>query len=612
MVSRRNFFVITLIMLLVLFLFQFSEFIKDYYNDYDTNVYAASDRSLTQSSVVSSISEADKVLASSDDYAVYIGDTGNSTSPAKSTVQQWCTYSKMNLLSVDSPQDYTPDSKHMPEVIFVDSDRNDFSKSASALAKIVHSGVTVIFTSLPAPSVIEANQELKNILGISSVKLDNAQLKGIKLFGGFLVGGEKWYIANNEKEEKYQDMQLNVPWYLLKSGSKVYMAGLLDEDRYGKVNNELQPCLIWRYRTQDSCVFAINGDYAKDNTGLGIYTAMMYESKDYEIYPVVNSQNIIAINYPSFSTENDEQMEKRYSRSSTETLRDIIWPNLSGIINHFNAKMTYMVTPQNNYQDDSYPIAEEIEYYFKLFRENGDEAGWAAYNLQDSTLRQKIVADYDTFYRTVPNYKFMSMYVNENSREKTMSLLKTSLLKDVKTVVFDYEKNAQMFSYLSSHIMELKTTNDGLEYTFSKDLKNRSLQTALGYSSITLDMTDVLFPEEESPEWGRKYEDFATSLGEYLNCYSAFDKNTVSETDSKVRHFLAIDYTKIREDNNVNVHIENYTEDVCFILRTHGESIESIVGGSYKKIEDDAYLILAENENFSVKLKPDSTSYYYK
>lgn len=612
MVSRRNFFVITLIMLLVLFLFQFSEFIKDFYNDYDTNVYASSDRSLTQTSVVRPVSESDKIAASEDGYAVFIGNAADTASPAKRTVQQWCTYSKMNMLSVGSPEEYTPDTKHMPEVVFVDSNQIDFSRSASALSGIANSGVTMIFCSLPEPSVIEASEELRNILGISSVKQNKAQLKGIKLFGGFLVGGEKWYIANNEKEEKYQDMQLEVPWYILKSGTKVYMAGVLDEGRYGEVNNELQPCIIWRYRTDKTCVFAINGDYGQDNTGLGIYTAMMYEAKDYDIYPVVNSQNIIAINYPSFSSENNEQMKKRYSRSSTETLRDIIWPNLSGLINHFNAKMTYMVTPQNNYQDESYPKQEEIEYYFKLFRENGDEAGWAAYNLQDATLRQKIVADYDTFYRTVPNYKFMSMYVNENSREKTMSLLKTALLKDVRTVVFDYEKDTQMFSYLSNQVMELRTTNDGLDYTFMKDFKNRSLQTALGYSSITLDMTDVLFPEEDSPEWGRKYEDFATNLAEYLDCYSAFDKNTVSETDSRVRHFLAADYTEKREDNSIKVHIENYKENVYFILRTHGESIADITGGSWKKIEDDAYLILAGDENLSITLKPDNTLYYYR
>lgn len=137
---------------------------------------------------------------------------------------------------------------------------------------------------------------------------DNAAIRGIRLFDGFLLGGGKWYIADNEKEEKYQDMQTNAAWYALKAGSKVYMAGVHD-DMYGEIANEDEPCIIWRYRTDKSCIFAINADYAQSNTALGIYSAMLYEAEGSIIYPVVNSQSVIAVNYPSFADENSEQMK---------------------------------------------------------------------------------------------------------------------------------------------------------------------------------------------------------------------------------------------------------------------------------------------------------------
>ncbi len=612
MVSRRNFLAITLIMFLVLFMFQFSEFMKNFYNDYGTNPYADSDTVLTQNTAIQT-NDGAQAVSDGNDYAVVIG-SGSASSDTGRVIKQWCSYYSKNIIYVDDPSSYTPASQHMPEVIFIDSAGINYARYTGDIERIVNTGCTVIFCSLPSADTIKSNQRLSSLLGIREVVHDNAAIRGIRLFDGFLLGGGKWYIANNEKEEKYQDMQTNAAWYALKAGSKVYMAGVHD-DMYGEIANEDEPCIIWRYRTDKSCIFAINADYAQSNTALGIYSAMLYEAEGSIIYPVVNSQSVIAVNYPSFADENSEQMKKRYSRTMTEAMRDIIWPNLSGLTNRLGAKVTYMVTPQYNYKDSAGPDADELEYYFRLFRENGDEAGWAAYNLQDSTMRQKIVADYDTFRRNVPDYRLVSMYINASGRDKTMSLLKTSLLKDVRTVVTDYDATDRLFTYLSSNVTELRTTNDGLGYSYMNDFKNRCIETALGYSSVTLDMTDVLAPDDNSPEWSDVYENFAINLDGYLGSYGAFDKNTVSETDSRVRRFMAVRCSSVRDGNEIRVTLagvqdetqsglQNEARDVTYyVLRTHGEEIEAVDGGSFKKIEDGAYLISAQQREFTVKLK---------
>ena len=612
MVSRRNFLAITLIMFLVLFMFQFSEFMKNFYNDYGTNPYADSDTVLTQNTAIQT-NDGAQAVADGNDYAVVIG-SGSASSDTGRVIKQWCSYYSKNIIYVDDPSSYTPASQHMPEVIFIDSAGINYARYTEYIERIVNTVCTVIFCSLPSADTIKSNRRLSSLLGIREVVHDNAAIRGIRLFDGFLLGGGKWYIANNDKEEKYQDMQTNAAWYALKAGSKVYMAGVHD-DMYGEIANEDEPCIIWRYRTDKSCIFAINADYAQSNTALGIYSAMLYEAEGSIIYPVVNSQSVIAVNYPSFADENSEQMKKRYSRTMTEAMRDIIWPNLSGLTNRLGAKVTYMVTPQYNYKDSAGPDADELEYYFRLFRENGDEAGWAAYNLQDSTMRQKIVADYDTFRRNVPDYRLISMYINASGRDKTMSLLKTSLLKDVRTVVTDYDATDRLFTYLSSNVTELRTTNDGLGYSYMNDFKNRCIETALGYSSVTLDMTDVLAPDDNSPEWSDVYENFAINLDGYLGSYSAFDKNTVSETDSRVRRFMAVRCSSVRDGNEIRVtlagvqdetqsRLQNEAQDVTYyVLRTHGEEIEAVDGGSFKKIEDGAYLISAQQREFTVKLK---------
>ncbi|MFQ7768295.1 MAG: hypothetical protein ACLRIL_08510 [Fusicatenibacter saccharivorans] len=52
------------------------------------------------------------------------------------------------------------------------------------------------------------------------------------------------------------------------------------------------PVVIWRKNFGTASVFAVNGDYMGDETGLGLLTGMVYETRNYLIYPVVNAQNL--------------------------------------------------------------------------------------------------------------------------------------------------------------------------------------------------------------------------------------------------------------------------------------------------------------------------------
>ena len=220
MVSRRNFLAITLIMFLVLFMFQFSEFMKNFYNDYGTNPYADSDTGLTQNTAIQT-DAGTQVVSDPNDYAVVIGSKSASSDTGR-VIKQWCSYYGKNIIYVDDPSSYSPESQHMPEVIFIDSAGINYARYTEDIERIVNTGCTVIFCSLPSADTIKANERLSSLLGIRDVVHDNAAIKGIRLFDGFLLGGEKWYIANNEKEEKYQDMQTNVAWYALKAKQGIY------------------------------------------------------------------------------------------------------------------------------------------------------------------------------------------------------------------------------------------------------------------------------------------------------------------------------------------------------------------------------------------------------
>lgn len=68
-----------------------------------------------------------------------------------------------------------------------------------------------------------------------------------------------------------------------------------------------------------------------DATGLGLVAAMLSEMQSYTVYPVINAQNFIAVNYPGTANENTLALRQMYSQTMRGLFRDVIWPTFSSI-----------------------------------------------------------------------------------------------------------------------------------------------------------------------------------------------------------------------------------------------------------------------------------------
>lgn len=605
MISRRNFFTITTIMIVLFFLFQFSGVVKENWNDYQTNKYADSS---TEHDTASNVPVIDKAAGiKSGRFAVYIG--GGKEDAYQAVINQWGNYTKRYIETYDTLEEYQANEEEVPEVILLDPDHMDWEKDIPLLESEVEQGINLIFCNLPGPSVIRQNEELQTLLGITNVKSDNTTVLGIHLFAGFLLGGEEQYIAKSDGDEKEnQDLTLVLPWYQVSSGTKSYMVGMMEEDQ---VENEDLPAIIWRNSIGAARVFAVNGDYLKDNTGIGILDGMMYEMKDYELYPVVNAQSMVVVNYPVVASENEAEMQKRYSRSLKAVVRDIIWPGIAAVCGRTDMKLTCMLTPQLNYEDESEPDAKELVYYLKLLREQDAEIGISATRLSDTDISSKLKQDAAFLNSQVPDYEYLSFYQNQLTNAELTQALGAKLLKNVRTLYTDYDATGALLSYETKDITRQTATIDGFSHTFSEDLRVKSLETALGYSSILVDMERVYYPKEDADSWEKLYEKFASNTSTYWESFTSFAKTTLSESDSRARRFLEMDYTDSRKKDVITLDTTGSDPAACYVLRTHGEEIASIEGASYKQLEEGAYLIEAQSSQVKIHLETPDTLFYY-
>ena len=154
------------------------------------------------------------------------------------------------------------------------------------------------------------------------------RLRACICFSGFLLGGEEIYEVTELGEEERQDMNPSVPWYTTGAGTKTYMVGTLsDETIEQTVDNEIRaqyagmeeeaaknsllPAILWRNSVDTAKIFCVNGDYLADISAVGILDAMM-GTYDYDIYPVINAQNLVIADLPAFVSRT-----RRRCRSAT-------------------------------------------------------------------------------------------------------------------------------------------------------------------------------------------------------------------------------------------------------------------------------------------------------
>ena len=618
MVSRRNFFSIVVMMAVLLFMFQFSQVIKENESDYDVNTYAMEEIIPNTPIWRAEVRQGDEsqegnvpgnkeqggmggevqFVASDGAYAVFLGSKGGDVYPV---VEQWCVYTKRGLTVCHEPEDYNIEKDNMPEVFLVDSTDINLLEHVSFFTELTDLGVTLVFCNLPNAAEVKKDEELCALLGIGEVVSEQIEVEGIHLFPGFLLGGGIRYVAADEEEKKNQDMNLLVPWYITKGGTKTYMVGVLEEIlKEEEARNEYYPPLIWRNSFGNAKLFAVNGEYLSDMTGVGILDAMMYETDSYVIYPVINAQNALVTNYPEFAGENDEVMMELYSRKMAAVQRDIFWPDLATLIERNKLKLTCLFAPQYQYLDESEPSGENVSFYLQQLKETGAEAGMSLTYGKGIALAEKLLKD-EQFYNSHENrYMYTAAFVEQENFEQIGGVLtERTLMKDIRTIASDFPASEPVISWYSSVCMgQMESADITLQnvtsnvktHTFSNDLFVRSMETALGYSNVRIDMHDVLWPQSKEDQWENMYDSMSSNLNTYWKAFSSFDQTTLTESDRRVRGFLNLDYRDRREGDRI--YLETYgVAESWFLLRVHGEEITSIAGAEYQEIENGTYLL---------------------
>lgn len=612
MISRRQFFAIGILILIICSAFMLTETSKEFLGDYSVNAYAqnsSDEQILSEDGTKLGTSQSAYKPNGNKKYYLYYGPEDTAM---ENTVQQWCGYRKIFYETTNeiSSLKALANKSRRPAVIFVQGSALD-SEETSALHDLVKKGINVVFCDIPATSVIRDNNDLLTMLGINSILKEDVDITGIHILNNVLLGGEKYYKTSKDdpKEAALMDLDLKVDWYNLQSGTKNYVVGLFDDDKDndGKVDddaikNEFLPPICWRHATTGGYVFAVNGDYIKDPAGMGFLSAFMADITSFDLYPVINSQSVMVANISMFTDENSHVMMKTYNRDLATVLRDITWTGLSTVAERHNANMTCMITPQLDYEDDNFPTGDNVYTFLKNLRVQGAEAGLSTSQITNWTVHDKLENDkvfYDSF---MPNYKLQSAYIEDYDPEQIAKELKNLGYNDIQCMVNNYKDDAYLVKYVDD-IVSFTATNNGLTHTYSEDLRERSIETALAYSCIATDFKMVIYPTDTMDEWQNVYEQYSSNVNTYFEDYAVFEQTSLSEAQKEARKFFDLNYNTSLVSNKIKI-TTNTDEPTYYILRLHDAKVKKMTNGSFFRIDDDNnYLICVNGREANIDLK---------
>lgn len=531
-------------------------------------------------------------------YILFFGDANGEIGHA---VEQWCMYTKRNLVTCESLNSFSGKIGRNQEYVLVESGCLDLEQDLDALDKFADAGVSIVFCDLPDAAQIGQNPRLQEMLGIRAIAQERMTAEGIRLFSGFLLGDEASYYADDDAADlKKEDLEM--PWYQLNAGAQTYMVGLLDEQSKNdeSITQENLPALMWSYSNGNSKIFAVNGDYLHGNTGVGFLAAIDAKMSEYSLYPVLDAQLLTIANYPSLTDENPKVMRELFSSGMIQAGRDVIFPQLVATAEQTDFTLSCMLQMQYNYVDFVSPEIAAFKSYLLLMKKADAEVGLSLDRYAETALSEKLAEDLWFLENANSKYQYGAVYSTKDSFADIVGT--NALPESVRTVVTAQQADLDLISFGNDRITVQTVTNHAGTHGFREDLYMRSAQTALGYTNVLLDLNKVFWPTENDPTWEALSKQYADDLYIYWRNFQTFEDVTVSQCDQKIRQLLTMDYDHVRKENVIYLEVENLETSSSFVLRLHHMMPEYVSGGTCIRLEDGIYLIRATDTNVEIHL----------
>ena len=603
MISKRQYASIVLIMLAVFLLFQGTQLGREHLERQQANI-AAGEAVLRADTVWTPPETPEEARARK-----CAGDwetrgtvvlLGAEDTPEARAAAQWARYARRTLSCAETPEDPLCAEA---ELLLVPGEM--LAEHTPALRALMEKGVNLLCLTLPPAETVAQDAALRELLGITGVRSLSMPLAGLRLFAGFLLGGERIYVPRDEEEAAdRQDLPAALPWYTVRGGTETYLRGVLTDADAAAVSaqglkNEDLPAVIWRRHWGKAELFAVNGPFMADpDIAGGVLQAALSKLEEVSLYPVLDAQLFTLVDFPALSDENSDVLLALYGRKMTDITRNIILPSLVTLPNRQRIVLTAFAAPQFCYTDAQGPQEAMVDLVRQAVRELRGELGLSLQR-RDVPTAQKLAEDAALLRAADPPVTVTAVWADAGEAETVAAM---EGLSEVRTVVTDAVEGALPLDYCGADVTLQRVTCDAVRHSFMDDLRLLGRETSLGYDNAKCDFASVWFPETEDDHWQNRSETVFSNLTTYRRPFAAFARVTATECDGKLRRYLALDYAYRRDGEELTLTVTPSDTPCSFVLRLNGETVAEVTGGTCTPIEDGAFLLRADGGELRVSI----------
>ena len=606
MISRANYIAITLIMCVVLLMFQLTGISENVLMNTGENIYSAEAVPEGQISLEMTRYEQQgerlyvSALQADKDT---VGLIGTEDEDCLSVAREWSISQKREYCYYENIGEAAADENGAGFLI-IDGEKLGSAEDVEMLKSLAEQGRDLVVSGLPDVQVMDRNRDLMRALGILRIEADEIEVDGFKLFAGLVIGGETVYM----------DYEQQMPYAMLDDSVTAYAVAQSEDAWIQDVENEELPAIIWRYAPDVGKVYVVNGDYLTGQLGAGILTGFAADTDEVYVYPVANAQVSVVENYPVLTNENPEVMEQEYGQDSSIVFRDILWPSIVAIYYDTDDAMTVTAAPRLDYDDQGELNKSLMDFYYEQVTKETGEIGLSGYQVSDVLLREKLKEDLELYQEVLPDYEIRTFQAGGLEEEDYERLVgKGHLLSDVDTVLTDYDGDSadSFFSYLDNGVLQLPVYMDSRVMEDEDDFWSRCLQTAYGYYGTAVDTSKVIYSESDDDSWNIISNDWSKNYRPYRTPFEAFEKTTATEADRRVRNYLALEYEAQIGEDRIEITADSPDGASYYVVRIHGKEIGEVTGGTCEEIEKGWYLVTVEDESVQITLEQTNHADYY-
>ena len=592
MISKGNYFVIFILLFMVFVMFMFA--------GVSSNVLSATSEN-TRAEDKAEVSYEDREVFPAQQKRSVAILTSDGENAVSRLLEEWCVYNKYPYQLYTS---WVPEEEIGAYDLLLFGDYELAAKNSDILYSYAKLGKTMIFTKLPVYDEIAGDSRFAAFFGIKEGVEGEMKADGIKIFSDFMLNKERVYKEGDYFGEE-DDTQIEVPYYSLTSGYEVYAVGVLENQKELGIEDKDLPPLLWKTTTEKSFIFSVNSDIFDGMPLLGILTGFMAQEGDVFLYPIVNAQTISVLNYPYFSGENDETMQKLYSRSSEAVARDLLWSNIVQILKNYGSSYSFFASSKLDYGSDEVERADYLNFYLREISKLPGDMGLSFGHVSDTGLNEIQKDNQQFLEKNLPEYGFTALYAADFKPEEMTENSEYENLKDIRLIMSGYEEGDSLIDFLDGGILSVKFNLDGYRHETMDDLRMICVENALGMCNMEVDIGRVFYPESDEDEWNNL--SLKWSRGDtYFKDFSKLDTVSLYEMEKRIRRFMALDYVYERDEEGIMVRMKNFEEEAYFVLCTYNNSVQSAENADVEQLSDTAYLIRALAPEIRIRLTEEN------